>query len=65
MVIGLALGVGEQGMVARLGMELEWLAKLLGRARKAIWPACSLGHETGGAIWFVCRGIQKGICWSQ
>ena len=50
-----------QGMVARLVKELEWLARLLGRARKAMRPACLLGHEAGGVVGYVCRGIQKGV----
>ena len=35
-------------MVARLGKGLGWLARLLGPARKAMQPACLLGHEAGG-----------------
>ena len=35
-VAGLAIGVGEQGIIACLGKELEWLAMLLGCARKAL-----------------------------
>ena len=46
-----------QGMVAHLGKGLGWLARLLGNARKAMQPACLLGHEAGGGSWFVCRGI--------
>ena len=35
-------------MVVHLRKGLGWLAKLLGHTKKAMQPACLLGHEAGG-----------------
>ena len=59
-VVGLALGVGKQGIVARLGKELEWLARLLGdwlwRQVRVSWFLLVC------AEWRACCRSQ--VCWS-